>query len=183
MIGRVSTSVVPVLPKHVRRVRLPYPAPAQKFPPLFRFRLGAKTALWWEFFVFRHDPPDSQRSGDTGCRLRPAFLPTQSSPKFPIPQFFPPVGRELRHAGNFFAFRRNSLCRTSGEGKSGNMGERLHPVSNNRVRSFCRSASNRSHLRRARYDSRCKPTKKPVLLTYEQKERRRFAASFFLDLA
>ena len=29
LICRVSTSVVPVLPKHVRRVRLPYPAPEE----------------------------------------------------------------------------------------------------------------------------------------------------------
>ncbi len=27
--------------------------PAQKFPPPFRFRLAAKTALWWEFLRFR----------------------------------------------------------------------------------------------------------------------------------
>lgn len=25
---------------------------AQKFPPPFRFRLAAKTALWWEFLPF-----------------------------------------------------------------------------------------------------------------------------------
>ena len=34
-------------------VRVPPPAPAQKFPPPFRFRLAAKTALWWEFLRFR----------------------------------------------------------------------------------------------------------------------------------
>ena len=34
-------------------VRIPPAAPTQKFPPLFRFRLGAKTALWWEFFCLR----------------------------------------------------------------------------------------------------------------------------------
>ena len=34
-------------------VRIPPAAPTQKFPPPFRFRLGAKTALWWEFFRFR----------------------------------------------------------------------------------------------------------------------------------
>ena len=39
-------------------VRIPPAAPTQKFPPPFRFRLGAKTARWWEFFAFG---PDSLR--------------------------------------------------------------------------------------------------------------------------
>ena len=33
-------------------VRVPPPAPAQKFPPPFRFRFIAKTALWQEFLRF-----------------------------------------------------------------------------------------------------------------------------------
>ena len=50
-------------------VRVPPPAPAQKFPPPFRFRLAAKTALWWEFLCFplRLAPLDSQRNR-TGIR-------------------------------------------------------------------------------------------------------------------
>ena len=70
---RVGISVLQRLPKPLRRVRLPYPAPAQKFPPLFRFRLAAKTALWWEFLRFRPGfaslDSGPKKTGDAGYGL------------------------------------------------------------------------------------------------------------------
>ena len=52
---RVGISVLQRLPKPLRRVRLPYPAPAQKFPPLFRFRLRRKLHCGGNFFAFASD--------------------------------------------------------------------------------------------------------------------------------
>ena len=46
--------------RDLTRVRIPPAAPAQKSPPPFRFRLAAKTALWWGCLRF---PPKSAALG------------------------------------------------------------------------------------------------------------------------
>ena len=70
-------------------VRVPPPAPAQRFPPPFRFRLAAKTALWWEFLRFR----PGFASLDSGPRKRGTRVwsvsscgerPAEFSPHTPI---------------------------------------------------------------------------------------------------
>ena len=51
---------------------------AQKFPPPFRFRLAAKTALWWEFLRSRPGfaslDSGPRKTGDAGCGLHLLFV-------------------------------------------------------------------------------------------------------------
>ena len=65
-----SSMVECQLPKLNTGVRFPSPAPAQKFPPPFRFRLRRKLHSGGNFFSFGPDSPDSGpgRTRDAGCR-------------------------------------------------------------------------------------------------------------------